>query len=232
MTRRSVPVVLASAAALAGCGTTAAPQVSPSSDTRPPSGVAQRGDGGVSGDPAATATTVARSAAGHYDIETGGRRVRRLLRGVAGDPALTSALRRGDLAAARAEAERLEIGKAHISRIQVRRGRRLLVDVGVPFVVAGPSTTVHAGGTSSRWTVTIGIQDEVGVVRLVHRHHPVDVLIRGDGGQVRTSLPAAAGVTPPRRGPFTIAGRRYVARSFRRLAMDHEGVTVWVLAPA
>jgi hypothetical protein len=59
----------------------------------------------------------------------------------------------------------------------------------------------------------------------------VDVLVRGQGAaHVRTSLPAAANAKLPSQGPATIAGRRYLVRSFHKTALGGEPVTVWILA--
>jgi hypothetical protein len=101
----------------------------------------------------------------------------------------------------------------------------VVVDAGVPFVVDGPHVTLPGG-----YTLRISIQDEIGFVRLIHRHHAVDVVVRGQGsGHVRSSLPAAATATLPRSGPTTIAGVRYDVRSFSRTALGGEPVQIWIL---
>jgi hypothetical protein len=113
----------------------------------------------------------------------------------------------------------------HVSRLQILRAGSRLVDTGVPFVVDGPHTTLPGGDT-----LRISIQDEIGFVRLIHRHNPVDVVVRGQGGQVRSSLPAAATASLPPSGRVTIAGVRYDVRSFTRTALGGQPVQVWILS--
>lgn len=229
--RFSLGAAAAAAVVLAGCGTAAVATHDTSGSGAAPTTGNPR--------PAALATTprsvdtVTAIAEQRYDQEVRGGTVHHELRIVARDPALLAALRRGDLSAARAEANRLQAGPGHISRIQIVRGGKRIVAAGVPFVVDGPQTTLRAADGTDLGTLTVAIQDEIGVVRLIHRNYPVEVVIRGASGQVRTSLPAAKNATlPTGRGTATIGGRRYEVRSFPRRALDGEAVTVWILARA
>jgi hypothetical protein len=114
----------------------------------------------------------------------------------------------------------------HVSRLQILRGLRVIADQGVPFVVDGPHTTLPG-----KLTLRISIQDEIGFVRLLHRHHPVDVVVRGRGaGHVRASLPAALHVHLPDSGAVTVAGRRYQVSTLSRTALGGEPVKIWILA--
>jgi hypothetical protein len=90
--------------------------------------------------------------------------------------------------------------------------------------------TLRGPGGRNLGTLQVSIQDEIGFVRLIHRHNPVDVVVRGlRGGQVETSLPAAARVRLPSSGTVTIAGRRYRVISFREIAWNNAPVAVSIL---
>jgi hypothetical protein len=117
----------------------------------------------------------------------------------------------------------------HVSRMRILQGSRVLVEVGVPFVVAPVQMTLRGPDGQGLGTLQVSIQDEIGFVRLIHRYHPVDVVVRGRRGQVETSLPAAARVRLPPNGTVTIAGQRYHVGSFRDMAWNHEPVTVSIL---
>lgn len=176
----------------------------------------------------ASLTSIAQS---RYDIEAQGAAAQTQLRRVARDPVLLAALQAGNTPRVLAEATRLQ-GQLvqHISRLRISVAGHKIVDVGVPFCVAGPHTTLLAPDGSMLGTLEISIQDEIGFMRYMHHNYPVDIFLRGASGQTRTSLPAAAHVTLPATGKVTIAGRRYNVRSFSRMALDQEPVTVWVLA--
>jgi hypothetical protein len=116
----------------------------------------------------------------------------------------------------------------HVSRLRIVRGKQVLIDVGVPFVVA-PSQMRMPGG----YTLQISIQDEIGFVKFTYRNDHVWAVVRGRGpAHVRTLLPAAAHARLPASGTVTLAGRRYAVRSFSETALGGEPVTVWILAPA
>jgi hypothetical protein len=163
-----------------------------------------------------------------YGRETGGAVARAELLRIASEPGLRSAARSGSVTALRAYVNQRFSSvwyHQHVSRLQIVRAGSLLVDTGVPFVVDGPHVTLPGGDT-----LRISIQDEIGFVRLIHRHNPVDVVVRGQGGQVRSSLPAATTAALPPSGRVTIAGVRYDVRSFARTALGGEPVQVWILS--
>jgi hypothetical protein len=166
-----------------------------------------------------------------WAIEQYGPPVHVLLRRVAAEPGLTRALRSRDPAAARAYVHsrfRPSWYHWHVSRLRIVRGSRMLVDVGVPFVVA-PSQLALPGTHGAM--LQISDQDVIGYVKFMRRNHGVDIVTRGTGvGHVRTSLPAALHVRLPDRGSVTIAARRYAVASFHRKALNGERVKVWVLA--
>ncbi|WP_026910375.1 hypothetical protein [Patulibacter minatonensis] len=227
-TTLALPVAAALALGVTGCGSGAT--ASPAGSSPPATNAAARSTAAAPASRTQSADAVARIVAGHYDAETNGHAVHKQLRNVIHDPGLVAALAADDLPAARAAAARLTVGKAHISRLQVRRGGRKVVDVGVPFCVAGPSATIRAADGRSLGVATVSIQDEIGVVRLLHRHNPAHVFIKGASGTARTSLQPARHVRLPTRGTVAIQGRRYAVTSFRRWALDHERVRIFILA--
>lgn len=150
-----------------------------------------------------------------YAIESHGATARRKLHRVGSDPVLLGTLARGDLAGMRGYVRRQF--KAvwygwHVSRMRILRGAKVLVEVGVPFVVA-PSQMRLPGG----YTLQVSIQDEIGFVKFTYRNDHVWAVVRGrEPGHVRTLLPSAAHARLPARGSVTLAGRRYAVRSFPR----------------
>ena len=196
--------------------------------------------GAVAAAPAATASPAAIAQVNRvtaigrrqYAAEVNGGKARALLRRVGTDPGLLRALQQGD-AATRAYVARQFPNvwyHWHISRMRILRGPRTVVETGVPFVVAPSQMTLKGANGQVLGTLQTSIQDEIGFVRLMHRVHKVDVVVRGQGAaHVRSSLPAATRVPLPSRGPVTIAGRRYQVRSFRQTAWNNEPVTVSIL---
>jgi hypothetical protein len=173
-----------------------------------------------------------------YNRETKGTKLRRETARVAADATLLGALARSDLAAAQAAARAQLLSASnhfdHVTRIAVLAGRRQLVNATLnsdgAFVVAPASQTLLGHGRRLG-TLLVSIQDVTGFVKLVHRRTSADVVARGSGGQVRTSLAAAARLTLPRSGRVTVAGRVYAVASFAERAWGGEPLTVWVLAP-
>ncbi len=175
-------------------------------------------------------TAVARR---RYAIERYGPQTHALLRRVAADHGVRRLLASGDDAGLRTYVRQRFDGvwyHWHVSRMRILRGSRMLVDVGVPFVVAPSKTALLDNGGRRLATLEVSVQDVVGFVRFMHRNYPVDVVARGVGGaHVRTSLPAALRVRLPDRGTATVAGRRYRVRSFAEKALGAEPVKVWIL---
>jgi hypothetical protein len=178
--------------------------------------------------PASAIDRLASVARLRYAIESHGATARRKLHRVGSDPVLRSALARGELAAARSYVRR-QFNAVwygwHVSRVRILRGSSALIDVGVPFVVA-PSQMRMPGG----YTLQISIQDEIGFVKFTYRNDHAWAVVRDRGpAHVRTLLPVAAHARLPARGKVTLAGRRYVVRSFHETALGGEPVTVWIL---
>ncbi len=171
-----------------------------------------------------------------YYNETKGWKLSQQLERIARDAILLNALSRGDFAGAQAEGNaqlKSPINHlAHVTRISVIRGSRVLVNATVNsdgvFVVAPGSRVLRSHGRLLG-TLLVSLQDVTGFVKLVHRRTGADVLARGASGHVRTSLAAAAAVRLPTSGRVTIAGRGYLVRSFREIAWGNEPLTVWIL---
>jgi len=173
-----------------------------------------------------------------YQAEINGARVHRELQWVADDSHLMELLARGRYAAAQSVAYRLMVGDRtrHVTRIAFVRGGREVIDAvwnaNGSFVAAPQEHSVTVDGRVAG-TLLVSIQDIAGYVKLIPRYTPAQALVRGASGQLRTSLPAAAGVTLPDSGEVAIAGTSYLVRSFRTYAWGRgpgrEPLTVWVL---
>lgn len=226
------------ALALGACGATAPSAADP--PDRPQSsdvaGATLPGGGSQSARVSAIAASV-RAAAGAYGRETRGWKLRREADRIGRDSILLSALARGDVAAAQAEADAQLLSGAnhlaHVTRISVVRGQRALVNATLnsdgSFVVAPARRDLRLRGRRLG-TLMVSIQDVTGFVKLVHRRTRAEVVVRGAGGQVRASLAAAVPVPLPAAGNVMIAGRSYAVRSFRELGWGNEALMVWILA--
>ena len=174
-----------------------------------------------------------------YHRETKGAKVFQQLGRIARDRVLLDALSRGDLTGAQAEADaqlRSPVNHlAHVTRIGVIRGSRVLVNATVNsdgvYVVAPAARILRSHGRLLG-TLLVSLQDVTGFVKLVHRLTGAEVLVRGASGHVRTSLGAAARVRLPSSGHVTIAGRGYFVRSFPEIGWGNEPLTVWILEGA
>jgi hypothetical protein len=171
-----------------------------------------------------------------YRNETEGAKLPQQLGRIARDGPLLHALGRGDLAGAQAAADkqlRIPLNHwAHVTRISVIRGSRVLVNATVNsdgvFVVTPGRRLLRLHGRPLG-TLLVSLQDVTGFVKLIHRITGADALVRGASGHVRTSLPAARRVRLPPSGSITIAGRTYLTRSFRETGWGNEPLTVWIL---
>jgi hypothetical protein len=176
-----------------------------------------------------------------YHSETMGPKLQLELRRIASDGTLLDDLSRGDVARAQAAADAQLFTAlnhfAHVTRISVIRGSRVLVNATInsdgTFVAAPGKRTLRLHGRRLG-TLLVSIQDLTGYVKLVHRNTHADILVRGASGRVRTSLSAAAQLHLPGAGEITIAGGQYFVRSFREIGWGnepsaHEPLIVWIL---
>lgn len=153
------------------------------------------------------------------------------LRQIASDPILIGALSAGNLNAALAEANRQLV--RHVVQIRVLRGSRVLVDANpTSFDVRGSRLELHARNGRSLGHLQITVQDVIGFIKLIHKLNAADVVVRGTGGQVRTSLPAAAALSLPRSGCTQIGARQYVVSSLNETSFTGEPLTIRVLTAA
>jgi hypothetical protein len=174
-----------------------------------------------------------------YYGETKGSKVLKQLGRIASDSVILNALSKGDLAGAHAEAEAQMAAPinhtAHVTRISVIRGSRVLFNAIVnsdgAFVVAPRIRVLRLRGRLLG-TLLVSIQDVKGYVKLVHHFTGAEVVVRGGSGRVKTSLGAALHVPLPTSGYVTIAGHRYLVRSFPEIGWGNEPLTVWILAGA
>jgi hypothetical protein len=212
---------------LAGCGAAAATRASAAPAATSAPAVVHVLHATRAAAAAAPVDRFAAMAMRQYTRETSGSVARADLRQISREPGLRAAARSGNVATLRAYVnQRFPTWyHQHVSRLQILRGPKTIVDMGVPFVVDGPHVTLPGGDT-----LRISIQDEIGFVRLLHRHNPVEVVVRGQGtGHVRSSLPAATNAALPTSGRVTIAGLRYDVRSFSSTALGGEPVRIWIL---
>jgi hypothetical protein len=194
----------------------------------------------------AKATTLAATAAAgssgltaiarrQYSAEIHGGAAFAALHRVARDQTLLRTLRSGSVSATRAYVQRTYPAvwyHWHVARMRILQGSRVVVETGVPFAVAPVHMTLRGAAGRALGTLQVSIQDVIGFVRLIHRHYPVDVVVHGQSGQVRSSLPAATQVKLPSAGTVMIAGRPYRVSSFRQTAWGNEPVTVSILQRA
>jgi hypothetical protein len=158
---------------------------------------------------------------------------------IAHDGILLNTLSKGDVAGAQTEADAQLRGPgnhfAHVTRIGVVRGSRVLVNATVNsdgvFVVAPGSRVLRLHGRLLG-TLLVSIQDVTGYVKVVHDLTGADVVARGASGHVRTSRGAPTGGRLPPSGHVTIAGQRYSVRSFREVGWGNEPLVVWILLRA
>lgn len=179
---------------------------------------------------------VVRVARASYLSETKGRKLVQQLERIAHDGVLLGALSRGDVGGAQAEAD-VQLRApgnhfAHVTRIGVVRGSRVLVNATVNadgvFVVAPGSRVLRSHG-HPLGTLLVSIQDVTGYVKVVHDLTGAAVVARGASGHVRASRGAPPLVRLPASGQVTIAGHRYSVRSFHELGWGNEPLTVWIL---
>ncbi len=170
-----------------------------------------------------------RAAKARYLNEAQGAVVHADLRQIAHDQALLEALGRGRLGAALAAANRQLV--RHVVQIRVLQGSRVLVDANpTSFDVRGSITELRSPSGRRLGQLQVTLQDVIGFIKLVHKLNAADVVVRGAGGQERTSLPAAAGASLPQSGCTQIGSRRYAVRSFTESDFTGEPLTIWILA--
>ena len=240
--RTTLPCAAIAAVAVAGCGSSMA-STAPSPAPPAPSAAAStspvvkaahattRRSHAAAARPRSAMDRLAIVARQRYSEEVNGAAVHKQVRRVAADPVLLRALSTGNLAALRAEVRLQDATPhAHISRLRVVRGSRVLADAGVVFPVAASQKALRDAHGHSLGTLQVSIQDVIGYVKYLRRNVHVDVVVRGQGAaHVRTSLPAATSVALPSSGTVMVGGHRYLVRSFRESGLAGEKLRIWIL---
>jgi hypothetical protein len=148
---------------------------------------------------------------------------------IAGLRRLRRGIDSGDLALARRALASQSVVR-HAVRARVVDGARVLVDVGLRFVIAGSPHPLTTLGGRPLGQLEVSIQDVSGFVKLITRLTGTEVVVRGSrAGHVATSLPAASAVALPASGPVVVGGRRYVVSSLVRPGFGGEQLHVWLL---
>ncbi len=163
-----------------------------------------------------------------YNEESRGTVDQAPVRALERDRMLVHAVALGDAATARSRAAQLMAGASHITGIRILRRGQQLVNVSLPFVVAGkPRPLRGVPGAQAQ----VSIQDVLGYVSLVHRVTGTEVVVRGSSGHALASLAAATHAKLPRSGRVSVAGRAYEAASFVEPGWAGERLTIWLLQP-
>jgi hypothetical protein len=149
-----------------------------------------------------------------YRGESAGRKVRVILREMERSSRFLRAVASRDPVATRGAIVGFFRSHAHIVRVRVTVGSRLLVDVGGPYVLAPIRGKLSRAGTVIGRFVT-SIQDDAGYLKLVHLFTGAQVLIRSGGRQLMATLPPdSAELRLPDRGTVTYHGAGYQVYSF------------------
>jgi len=176
----------------------------------------------------ARAAAVTRIAKRRYDHEHYGVAVHDALRRVARDPALVADLARGNLSAALGVANHQLI--LHTVRIRIVQHSQVLVDANPKsFAVGGALGELYGLHNRPLGRAEVTVQDVIGFIKLVHKYHPGDVVVRGASGEVKSSLPGAAHAQLPSSGCAQVGGHSYVVQSFHRTGFAGERLKIWVL---
>ncbi len=150
------------------------------------------------------------------------------IRSVTSSSALARAVAAGDPAAARAAVTRIVFNHLHIVRLRVIHDRRVLSDVGGPFVLAPISGEIRLHGRLVGRYV-LSIQDDLGYVKLAGRLAGLEVVMRSGGHQVMSSLSPAPG-SIPRQGTLTFGGVTYVTHTIDAVAFPSGPLRIYLLA--
>ncbi|HEU0316098.1 MAG TPA: hypothetical protein VFR49_02145 [Solirubrobacteraceae bacterium] len=178
----------------------------------------------------ARADALAGVAARLYYEETYGSPNSAAVRLVSRLPGLIAGLETGDVR--RAVRALNSIVVDHIVRDRITRGRRTLIDDGLPFVISGQRHPLRAPDGTYLGRIEVSIQDVIGLIKLFHRFTGAEIVVRGTAGHAKSSLPALDLLPLPSTGPFSLAGRTYYVSSFSRVGFAGEPLRLWILGPA
>jgi hypothetical protein len=221
--RRITAGVLLAALAVAGCG-----QAGTSGASQPGGQAPPRRANPIDRVTAAARALYAEQVAGPHSLA--------VLHRLGADPNLLRMLASGNSASVRAYVAQ-QYPRSwyhwHVSRMRISRGSQVVSEVGVRFVMPASQMVLHAGSGRTIGTLQVSMQEEIGFVRLMHRHYQVQVVIRGRGPKHLRASDRAAGLAKlPSTGNVVLGGHRYLVRSFHESAWDGEPVTIWILMKA
>ena len=145
-------------------------------------------------------------------------------------PGLIAGLETGDLR--RAVRALNSVVVDHIVRDRITRGRRTLIDDGLPFVIPGQRHPLRAPDGTYLGRLEVSIQDVIGLIKLFHRFTGAEIVVRGTAGHAKSSLAGLARLPLPSTGPLSLAGRTYYVSSFSRVGFAGEPLRLWILDPA
>lgn len=170
-----------------------------------------------------------------YAEELGSAYVRATLREIETSPAFTSAVAARDTAAIRAAivgffAAHIHVVRVRVEAVEASGARRLLYDLGGPYVLAPVHGVVRSGGRIVG-RFSFAIQDDAGYVKLAQRFTGAEVLMRVGARQVMGTLDPGPTQVPDR-GSVAYAGRRYAAYSFSGVAFPTGRLRISLLVPS
>ena len=119
----------------------------------------------------------------------------------------------------------------HAVHERVTRGSRVLLDVGLKFVVAGQQHVFRDLRGNYIGRIEVSVQDVIGFVKLFHRLTGAEIIVYGSKGHAKSSLPVTSRLPLPPRGPVAVDGRNYYVSSFSRVGFAGEPLGVWILVP-
>lgn len=119
----------------------------------------------------------------------------------------------------------------HAVHERVTRGSRILLDVGLKFVVAGQRHVFRDLKGHYIGQMEVSVQDVTGFVKLFHRLTGAEIIVYGHKGHAKSSLPVTSRLSLPPHGPVAVDGRTYYVSSLRRVGFAGEPLGVWILVP-
>jgi hypothetical protein len=144
---------------------------------------------------------------------------------------LLRALENGNRAAIKQAVTSLVFSHTHIVRLRVTRGKRVLADVGGPYIIAPTGGALRRNGRTLGHYL-LSVQDDLGYVKLVHRFIgvPLALSVGGHALPIEGAVPLAPAKVPAH-GPVSYRGSRYRAFSFTARAFPKGSLRVSLLVP-
>lgn len=119
----------------------------------------------------------------------------------------------------------------HVVRVRVMRGKRLIYDLGGPYVLAPAAGTVTAPNGGSAASFLLAVQDDTGYIKLMHRFTGAAVQLVSPLGKVPDSTLEPGPDQIPDDGTIAYRGRHYLARSFLGTAFPSGPLRISLLVP-